>query len=325
MRIQRFAGFVRDKYSYIIISSLILGIAVGLYTNYPGLILKKFSIAFIIVMIASMGFTITFKSFALALRDLKGFSFGMALNFIFAPLLCYAVALTVRDPNIAVGLILIGAVPCAGMAMVWAGLLDGDVPLAVVINTGTMMIAPFAIPLIMLLLAGSYIKINALGMFLSLIYTILLPVLAGIFAREVAEKRMGKKVMAYIPIFPAISALCAVFLMFIAVNTSIPIILKNLQLLLPLLLSSAIIFPSLFAFAYVISSKLFNKAKNIAITYSCGMKNLPIALGIAIMSFGSLAALPVAVGFAFQMLTAVGFYRIFRKMEVGRKVVGDVK
>jgi len=43
-----------------------------------------------------------------------------------------------------------------------------------------------------------------------------------------------------------------------------------------------------------------------------GMKNLPIAIGIAAMSFKGLEMLPVAVGFAFQMLTAVTFYQLFR-------------
>lgn len=311
MKAQKFAEFVRERYSYIIISTLVIGVVLGLYTSYPGMILKRFSTAFIVVMIASMGFTITFKSFVLALKDLKGFSLGMVLNFLFAPLICHAVAFAVRDPNIAVGLILIGATPCAGMAIVWTGLLRGDVSLAVVINAGTMIFAPFAIPLIMLWLAGSYIEINAVEMFLDLIYTVLLPLLAGIFAREVTERRVSEKVRVYLSICPAISALCAVFLMFIAVNTSTPIILKNLQLLPPLLLSSALIFPSLFTFAYTFSSKLFDRAKNIAITYSCGMKNLPIALGIAITSFSPLIALPVAVGFALQMLTAVGFYRFY--------------
>jgi hypothetical protein len=43
------------------------------------------------------------------------------------------------------------------------------------------------------------------------------------------------------------------------------------------------------------------------------MKNLPIALGIASVSFNGAAMLPVAVAFAFQMLTAVGFYPFFLK------------
>jgi predicted Na+-dependent transporter len=43
------------------------------------------------------------------------------------------------------------------------------------------------------------------------------------------------------------------------------------------------------------------------------MKNLPLAIGIAAMSFKGLATLPIAVGFAFQMLTAVTFYQLFRR------------
>ncbi|MFN3383399.1 MAG: hypothetical protein ACK401_00710 [Archaeoglobaceae archaeon] len=42
------------------------------------------------------------------------------------------------------------------------------------------------------------------------------------------------------------------------------------------------------------------------------MKNLPIALGIATLSFGGIAMLSIAIGFAFQMLTAVSFYQIFK-------------
>ena len=48
-------------------------------------------------------------------------------------------------------------------------------------------------------------------------------------------------------------------------------------------------------------------------SYSSGMRNLPIAIGIAVMSFKGLVALPVAVGAASQMLTAAFFYRLFTK------------
>lgn len=50
-----------------------------------------------------------------------------------------------NHPDFATGLILIGVVPCSGMALVWAGLLKGDVTLATVINAATMLAAPFLI------------------------------------------------------------------------------------------------------------------------------------------------------------------------------------
>lgn len=305
-----FAEFMRKNYSYIIVATLIISIIIGFYTSYLGELLKIFSIPLTILMIASMGFTIKFKNFLLALKDIRGFSIGIILNFIFSPILCYVVSLLIPNPKIATGIILIGAIPCAGMAIVWTGLLEGDVPLATVINTGTMIVAPFLIPVIMFYFAGSYVKINIIDMFLNLICTILIPIFIGIGLREVLEKKADVK--HYLPLCPAISSLCAILLMFIAVNTSMPLLMKNVSVLPSLLISIAITFPSMFSVAYL-TSKKFPYKKTIAITYSSGMKNLPIGLGIAILSFGMLTASVIAIGFAFQMLTAVGFYRVFQR------------
>lgn len=308
-----YARFMRERYAAVIVSALVLGILVGIITSYPGFLLRKVNTLLIVVMIGAMGFTITFKSLGIAAKDWKGFSFGLVLNFLLAPLLCWLLALLFLPghSDLATGLILIGVVPCAGMALVWAGLLKGDVPLATVINAATMILAPFLIPLLMSLFAGTFVTVNTWGMFQQLIYTVLLPVLGGIALREVMERQTN--VRKYLPAMPAISATMAVLLMFMAINTNIPPIMKNIRLIGPLVLSTLLVFPILFLVAYIVSLKFFSKGKNIAITYSSGMKNLPIAIGVAAMSFKGLEMLPVAVGFAFQMLTAVTFYQLFRR------------
>ena len=316
--IMNYAKFVREYYTHIIITTLIIGVIVGLFTPSPGVYIRQFNTPLIIIMIAAMGFTITFKSLGAATKDWRGFSFGLVLNFLFAPFLCWLLALLFLSghSDLATGLILIGVVPCAGMALVWAGLLKGDVPLATVINAATMILAPFLIPLLMSLFAGTFVTVNTWGMFRQLIYTVLLPVVVGVALRELLERQVN--VQKYLPVMPAISATMAVLLMFMAINTNISPIMKNIRLIAPLVISTVLIFPALFVVAYLVSIKLFSKGKNIAITYSSGMKNLPIAIGIAAMSFGKLEMLPVAVGFAFQMLTAVTFYQLFRRTEKER-------
>jgi len=308
-----YAKFVREKYTYIILTTLAIAVVVGLFTSSPGVHIRQFNTPVIVIMIAAMGFTITFKSLAMAIRDWKGFSIGLVLSFLFAPFLCWLLArlFLSAHPDLATGLILIGVVPCAGMALVWAGLLKGDVPLATVINAATMILAPFFIPLLMSLFAGTFVAVNTWGMFQQLIYTVLLPVLGGVILREFLGRRVN--VQKYLPVMPAISATMAVLLMFMAINTNISPIMKNVGLISPLVISTILIFPILFMVAYLVSIKLFPRGKNIAITYSSGMKNLPIAIGIAAMSFKGLQMLPVAVGFAFQMLTAVSFYQLFRR------------
>jgi len=316
--IMNYAKFVREKYTYIIIMTLVLGVICGFFTSCPGEAIRQFNTPLIIIMIVAMGFTITFKSLGQALRDLKGFFFGLALNFLLAPFLCWFLArlFLSSQTDLATGLILIGVVPCAGMALVWAGLLKGDVPLATVINAATMIIAPFLIPLLMALFAGTFVTVNTWGMFLQLMQTVLFPVIAGIVLRELLDRQMN--VQKYLPLMPAISATMAVLLMFMAININMAPIMKNIRLIVPLVISTILIFPVLFLVAYTISLKLFPRGKNIAITYSSGMKNLPIAIGIAAMSFKGLEMLPVAVGFAFQMLTAVTFYQLFSKTTKGK-------
>jgi predicted Na+-dependent transporter len=311
--IQFYATFIRNNYTYIILAALVVAVVVGLFTPSPGQFIRRFNIPLIVILIAAMSFTITFQNLGNAARDWKGTLFGLMLNFLFAPFLCWLLALIFLSghADLATGLILIGVVPCAGMAMMWTGLLKGDVPLVIVIEAITMLLAPFLIPLLMSLFAGEFVTINIWDMMRQLLYTVLLPVLGAISLRQLLDRRVN--VHKYLPLMPAISATMAVFLMFMAINTSILPIMKNLALIAPVIVATILVFPILFVVARLTSVKLFPRGTSIAITYSSGMKNLPLAIGIAAMSFKGLATLPIAVGFAFQMLTAVIFYQLFRR------------
>jgi len=311
--LQFYATFIRNNYTYIILAALVVAVVVGLFTPSPGQFIRRFNIPLIVILIAAMSFTITFQNLGNAARDWKGTLFGLMLNFLFAPFLCWLLALIFLSghADLATGLILIGVVPCAGMAMMWTGLLKGDVPLVIVIEAITMLLAPFLIPLLMSLFAGEFVTINIWDMMRQLLYTVLLPVLGAISLRQLLDRRVN--VQKYLPLMPAISATMAVFLMFMAINTSILPIMKNLALIAPVIVATILVFPILFVVARLTSVKLFPRGTSIAITYSSGMKNLPLAIGIAAMSFKGLATLPIAVGFAFQMLTAVIFYQLFRR------------
>jgi len=311
--ILRYAKIIRERYTAIIIGTLIIAILIGCFTSSPGIFIRQFNVLLIIVLIGAMSFTITFDSLAKAFKNWKGTIVGLALNFLFAPLLCWSLALLLLSDyrELAIGLILIGTVPCAGMAMMWTGLLKGDVPLAIVIEAITMLLAPFVIPFLMLLFAGRFVSINTWELLWQLLYTVLFPVIGAIVLREYLERR--SKAEKYLPIMPAVSATMAVFLMFMAINTAVPSIIANLQLIAPMVVSTVLIFPILFIVARIASRGIFARGTSIAITYSSGMKNLPLAIGIAAMSFTGLATLPIAVGFAFQMLTAVAFYQLFRR------------
>ena len=318
----KYARFVKSNYQVIIVITVIFGLGLGLWTSAPGQWLRQFSQILMFLMIYFMSVTIVGKDFILVAKKPGGTIAGLILNFVVMPLICFALAtLFVHQNLLATGVILVGVVPCAGMASVWTGLLEGDVPLALSIDAITMIVAPFLIPYLMLLFAGSYVTIHTLQMFKKLIILLLVPVLCGIGTRYIFDKRLDKKrIKTTIPVFPALSATTAVFLMFAICNSAIQMIIKQAEMIPSLLVTVSLIFPIAFAAAYLTSSLFFQKEQGIAVTYSSGMKNLPVAIGIAFTSFPKLVGLPIALSFIFQMLTASTFYRILlsKKKEVNQ-------
>lgn len=305
----KFAAFMHQRYSQVIVTALVLGLVSGGWTPAPGRFIRRFAFALIFLMIGAMGFTLRLSTLGRALQETKAFLVGLGLNFAAAPLLCWVLALLWLggEPDLAAGVILIGAVPCAGMAIVWTGLLKGDVALATVINVATMIAAPFLIPALMKLFAGAYLAVDAGALFASVLESVLMPLLVGLLAREALERR--RDMTPWVPLMPAVSGAAAAILMFMAVNTSVPLLRANLYVLGPLTAALVLVFPVLFFAAWAIGRSFLSPTKNIALIFSAGMKNLPIAVAVAAVSLPELAQFPVALAFVFQMATAVMFYR----------------
>lgn len=301
------AEWVRKNYQTIIISAVVLGLGLGAWTPAPGKFLQQYSQVLTFLMILFISLTITPRQFATVRHQPVEVLSGLALNFIFMPLLCWGLArIFVTNTDLAVGIILVGVVPCAGMAAVWTALLKGDVPLGMAINALTMVLAPFLIPPLMILLAGSQVTLDPWKMMQQLAIILLIPLALGIFIRWWVEKRW--EIKRFLPLLPASSAVMAVILMFAICNINTALIIANWRQTPALLAALVLIFP----LGFLVPFWLSRSAKwgtRIAITYSSGMKNLPIAVGLAFASFPKLAGLPVAVAMILQMLTASLFYR----------------
>ncbi len=138
--------------------------------------------------------TIPPRQFAQVSRQPWAVIAGLVLNFLFMPLVCWVLArLLVSDPALATGIILVGVVPCAGMAAVWTALLKGDVPLGMAINALTMLLAPFLIPPLMMLLAGFGVRIHPWSMFQQLAVILLFPLILGVLLRWLVDRFWNPK------------------------------------------------------------------------------------------------------------------------------------
>lgn len=310
----KFAEYVRKNYQVIILTAVVLGLALGTFTTLPGKVLQTNSQVLTFLMIFFISLTITPRQFFMVTRQPGAVAAGLGFNFLFMPVVCWALAkLLLADADLATGVILVGVVPCAGMAAVWTALLKGDVPLGMAINALTMLLAPFLIPLLMVFLAGSGVKVNPWAMFQQLTNILLVPLILGVGLRWLADRYWNPK--PYLPLLPALSALMAVLLMFATCNVNMPFILERWSLAPVLFGTLVLVFPIGFLTPYWLSRFTWGWEQQIAITFASGMKNLPIAVGLALSSYKAhpLVGLPVALAFILQMLTASLFYRFLLK------------
>jgi ACR3 family arsenite efflux pump ArsB len=318
MTTERIATFIQKNYSYLVFSMVVLGIMAGIVVPEPVQALKPYLLPLVSIMVWAMCVTIRFEELVLVTRKVKQIVCGLLLNFAFLPILCFLLALAFlsHEPMWAVGFILMGTVPCAGMNVVWTGLLKGDVPLALILAALTMILGIATIPSLTAILAGAYVAVSILEMVRVIAIALAIPLALGIVLRHALDLKLGKESIKHLQIFPPISAVTAMLLMFSMLAINVALVPPNPSLILSLIIPPAILFPAAFGGTYLICTKILHchiKETN-AIVYSSGMKHLPLAMGVAFAPFGQMAALPIAVSAAFQTVNASIFYRIFQKI-----------
>lgn len=313
--INKVLSFIRLKYFYLIF--LIIGIAIisGLINPHVAEPLTPLMQFFIVVMIWAICVRIKPEELVTAIRRPKELVYGLLMAFGFFPLLCYILAfgLMSKYPLYAAAFILMGTVPCAGMAGFWTLLLEGDVALAMLLEAIMMILGIITIPVLMTALTGTYVHVNALQMFNDLLILILIPLIIGMLTRSGLERKYKTDVKTILPNFASIAAIMAMLLMFISVAMNISKIPLTSATFTSLFAPSIILFLATFAAAYLLA-KPFNYKSRIALTYSTSMKHLPLAIGIAFISLSPQATLPIAIAFIFQSIFANIFYKIFQRI-----------
>lgn len=156
-----------------------------------------------------MGMTLSFGDFRRVLQEPRRVAIGVFAQFIIMPLVAYAlVALFRLPPELAIGVILLGACPGGTASNVISYLARGDVALSVSMTMTTTLLAPVVTPALTYFLAGAYIEVSFSSMMLSIAEMVLAPVLLGLLVHHFC----GRAAARLAPVLPLFSVVCIVLL-----------------------------------------------------------------------------------------------------------------
>jgi len=141
------------------------------------------------LLMFSMGITLTIDDFKRVFAKPGVISLGFLACYVMMPALAFVIgnALGLSGPLLA-GLILVGSINGGQASNLCAYIARGDVALSVLMTTATTVGCIFMTPLICKLALGAVVDVDAIGMAVSTIQVVLVPVVVGLFLNKNVPK-----------------------------------------------------------------------------------------------------------------------------------------
>ena len=265
-----------------------------------------------------MGLTLRLSDFKPVFAHPKQIVIGELSQFIVMPSVAWLLCRLLNLPlELAIGVILVGCCPGGTASNVMCYLAKGNVAVSVAMTAVSTLLAPLLTPALVLLLGGKTVDVNVVGMFLSIVQVVILPIGLGILVNSFFS-RFSQKV---VPALPTVSGIAIALIVGIVVSGNAENI-KSCSLLIALAVILHNIFGLLFGYLISLLFKLPPEDRS-AISIEVGMQNSGLATSLATTHFAMypMAAVPSAIFSVWHNISGALTAQIFasRKSDLQRR------
>jgi len=237
-----------------------------------------------------MGMTLSLEDFRIVLEKPGDVLIGVLAQYTIMPLAAFAIALALDlSPELAVGLVLVGACPGGTASNVIAYLARGDVALSVTMTSVSTAVSPLMTPLMTLWLAGRWMQVPAEDLLLSILQIVLVPVILGV----AIQRLFSQQVAASIHLLPLVSVAAIVLIVGAIIGQNSSLLLS----MAPIVLAAVVLHNSLGLILGYSAATLMgmDSKRRRTVAIEVGMQNSGLAVALAATYFSPIAALPGAL------------------------------
>ncbi|RSZ62379.1 bile acid:sodium symporter family protein [Corynebacterium hylobatis] len=287
---------------------ILAGTALAFFFPAPFEPLSQYITYFLMIIMFGMGLTLTLPDFKEIARRPWPILLGVIAQFVIMPLGAVLVARMLGlNEALAVGLLMLGSVPGGTSSNVITYLAKGDVALSVAMTSMSTLLSPIVTPMLMLFLADTRTDVDGLGMAISLVQTVLLPVIGGLAIRYFADKWIN----LITPVLPWISILGIGGVVFPAVATN-----SERLAAVGLIVFVAVLLHNVFGYILgYVAGRIFRlpESANRTMAVEIGTQSAGLASGMSAKFFSPEAALPGAVAAVLHNITGAVYASIVRR------------
>ena len=131
------------------------------------------------IIMFAMGLTLSPQDFAILAKRPGDILIGTLAQFTIMPLIAFTLVHLGLPKGIAIGLLLVGTCPGGVSSNIMSFLCKGDVAFSVGMTAVNTLLAPVLTPVLMKILAGEIVEVNAWGLFKTILCVTIFPVVGG--------------------------------------------------------------------------------------------------------------------------------------------------
>ncbi len=302
---------------YVIPALMIAGLVFGNIVDQSQVFkMKALIIPLTFLMVYPMMVTLNIKHLKQGLQP-KIQGAAMFINFAIIPFVAYFMGklFFADQPYMALGLLLASLLPTSGMTISWTGFAKGNIGAAINMTVLGLTVGSLATPFYVNWLLSATVEVNFVKVMQQIVVIVFLPMGLGFFTRQFLLKKFSmtefKEQIA--PRFPAMSTIGVLGIVFVAMSLKAKAILADPGQLLMIFIPLLILYLFNFTFSTLVGRRFFRRGDGIALVYGTVMRNLSIALAIAINAFGEAgtdAALVIALAYIIQVQFAAWYVKL---------------
>lgn len=223
-----------------------------------------------------------------------------------------------EQPYMALGLLLASLLPTSGMTISWTGFAKGNMGAAINMTVIGLTLGSLVTPFYVSGLLGAEVEVDILKVIQQILFIVFLPMGLGYVTRQALLKKytMPEFKAQIAPRFPAMSTIGVLGIVFVAMALKAHTIIESPGLLLLIFAPLLLLYLINFALSTIMAKTFFSRDDGIALVYGTVMRNLSIALAIAINGFGEAganAALVIALAYIIQVQSAAWYVKFTDK------------
>lgn len=289
---------------------VIVGGVVGYLLPEAGQAVSPYTNLLLGVIMFAMGLTLKPKDFQLVLTRPLPVLLGVAAQYVAMPAIAVFVSWVLNlPPLIAAGVILVGCTPGGTASNTVSYLARGDVALSVTITSISTLLAPVVTPALALWLAGESLPVSFADMATTILFVVLVPVVAGIVV-SVFLDRLVDRVAPALPWLAVVAI--ALIVMAVVSGSREEIATAGLAVFAAVVIHNALGYAVGYGLCRVVGQPVPVRR---AMAVEVGMQNSGLAASLASQYLSPLSALPAAVFSVWHNLSGAVFAALCRRSD----------